>query len=322
MSIGVAMAAPEVTDVEAVYKQADIALYQSKTNAKGNFCFFHPDMQEKFDRAHRLRLDLMTALENEELYLAFQPIIRMSDGAINGAEALLRWRHPTHGLISPEEFIPIAEDSGLICDIGSWVLHQACHTAQAWPADVRISVNVSPRQFELGDIVQIVADALRLSGLAPDRLALEITESVFISRESSNLYMMSELQNLGLSLVLDDFGTGYSSLSYLDTFRFDLVKIDRSFIAKSNHAEETQPLLEAIIGITSALKLPVTAEGVETQEQFARVRKLGCHYAQGYLFGVPGTEAEFLQRLQEVEFSSQVAPPAVFETVHWKEGAF
>ena len=310
MSIGVAMAAPEVTDVEAVYKQADIALYQSKTNAKGNFRFFHPDMQEKFDRAHRLRLDLMTALENEELYLAFQPIIRTSDGAIIGAEALLRWRHPTHGLISPAEFIPIAEDSGLICDIGSWVLHQACHAAQAWPAGVRISVNVSPRQFELGDIVQTVADALRLSGLAPDRLKLEITESVFISKESSNLYMMNELQNLGLSLVLDDFGTGYSSLSYLDTFRFDLVKIDRSFIAKSTHAEETQPLLEAIIGITSALKLPVTAEGVETPEQFARVRKLGCHYAQGYLFGKPGTEAEFLQRLQEVGFSSQVAPPA------------
>ena len=161
-----------------------------------------------------------------------------------------------------------------------------------------VSVNVSPRQFELGDIVQTVADALRLSGLAPTRLKLEITESVFISKESSNLYMMNELQNLGLSLVLDDFGTGYSSLSYLDTFRFDLVKIDRSFIAKSTDAEETQPLLEAIIGITSALKLPVTAEGVETQEQFERVRKLGCQYAQGYLFGRPGTEAAFLQRLQ------------------------
>ena len=316
MSIGIAMAAPEVTDVEAVYKQADIALYQSKTNAKGNFRFFHPDMQEKFDRAHRLRLDLMTALENEELYLAFQPIIRTSDGAIIGAEALLRWRHPTHGLISPAEFIPIAEDSGLICDIGSWALHQACHAAQAWPAGVRVSVNVSPRQFELGDIVQTVSDALRLSGLAPDRLQLEITELVFISKESSNLYMMNELQNLGLSLVLDDFGTGYSSLSYLDTFHFDLVKIDRSFIAKSTHAEETQPLLEAIIGITSALKLLVTAEGVETPEQFARVRKMGCHYAQGYLFGRPGTEAEFLQRLHEVEFSSLVAPLAGFERVH------
>jgi EAL domain-containing protein (putative c-di-GMP-specific phosphodiesterase class I) len=254
-------------------------------------------MQEKFDREHRLRLDLTTALENDELFFEFQPIIRTSDGAVIGAEALLRWRHPTHGLISPAEFIPIAEDSGLICEIGAWLLHRACHAAQEWPADLSISVNISPRQFELGDIVQTVADVLRRSGLAPERLKLEITESVFISKESSNLYMMNELQNLGLSLVLDDFGTGYSSLSYLDTFRFDLVKIDRSFIAKSTGGEETQPLLEAIIGITSALKLPVTAEGVETPEQFERIRKLGCQYAQGHLFGRPGTEAAFLARL-------------------------
>ena len=298
MSIGVAMTTAE-TDVEAFYKQADIALYQSKTNAKGNFRFFHSDMQEKFDRAHRLRFDLATALDNEELKLAFQPIIRTSDGAIIGAEALLRWRHPVRGLISPAEFIPIAEDSGLICEIGAWVLHQACHVAQGWPAELSVSVNVSPRQFELGDLVKTVSDALRHSGLAPERLKLEITESVFISKESSNLYMMNELQTLGISLVLDDFGTGYSSLSYLDTFRFDLVKIDRSFIAKSNNAEETHPILEAIIGITSALKLPVTAEGVETQGQFERVRKLGCQYAQGYLFGKPAGEAELLQRLQE-----------------------
>jgi diguanylate cyclase (GGDEF)-like protein/PAS domain S-box-containing protein len=295
MSIGVTMTTPDLTDVETLYKQADIALYQSKIHAKGNFRFFHADMQEKFDRAHRLRFDLTTALDNAELNLAFQPIIRTLDGAIIGAEALLRWRHPMRGCISPAEFIPIAEHSGLICEIGAWVLHQACHAAQAWPAELSVSVNVSPRQFELGDLVQTVADALRRSGLAPERLKLEITESVFLSKESSNLYLMNELQNLGVSLVLDDFGTGYSSLSYLDTFRFDLVKIDRSFIAKSNHAEETHPLLEAIIGITSALKLPVTAEGVETQEQFERVRKLGCQYAQGYLFGKPGGQAELLR---------------------------
>jgi len=307
MSVGVAMTTAE-TDVEAFYKQADIALYQSKTHAKGNFRFFHADMQEKFDRAHRLRFDLTTALEKEELNLAFQPIIRTSDGAIIGAEALLRWRHPIRGFISPAEFIPIAEDSGLICEIGAWVLHQACHVAQGWPAQLSVSVNVSPRQFELGDLVQTVADALRRSGLAPERLKLEFTESVFIAKESSNLYMMNELQNLGVSLVLDDFGTGYSSLSYLDTFRFDLVKIDRSFIAKSNNAEETHPILEAIIGITSALKLPVTAEGVETQGQFERVRKLGCEYAQGYLFGKPGGQAELLQRLQAPRVKAFRAP--------------
>ena len=173
----------DAADAEAVYKQADIALYQTKTNAKGNFRFFHPDMQEKFDKAHRLRLDLMTALENDELFLEFQPIVRTSDCAIIGAEALLRWRHPTRGIISPAEFIPIAEDSGLICDIGAWVLRQACNAAQRWPAHVNISVNVSPRQFELGDIVQTVSNALQLSGLTPDRLKLEITESVFISKE-------------------------------------------------------------------------------------------------------------------------------------------
>ncbi|HTJ89325.1 MAG TPA: EAL domain-containing protein [Acidocella sp.] len=303
MSVGVAMTTPDVTDGEAVYKRADIALYQSKTHAKGNFRCFHSDMQEKFDRAHRLRFDLATALEDKELYLEFQPIIRTQDGEIVGAEALLRWRHPIHGLIPPAEFIPIAEDSGLICEIGAWMLDQACHAAQGWPAKIGVSVNVSPRQFELGDIVQTVADALHRSGLAPERLKLEITESVFISKESGNLHMMSELQKLGLSLVLDDFGTGYSSLSYLDTFRFDLVKIDRSFIAKSTNSE-TQPLLEAIIGITSALKLPVTAEGVETPEQLEHVRKLGCHYVQGYLFGKPGTETEFSQRLQALELAT------------------
>jgi len=299
MSIGIATATSAATDAEALYKQADIALYQSKTNARGNFRFFHPDMQKKFDRAHRLRLDLMTALKKNEFYLEFQPIIRTSDGALDGAEALLRWQHPTWGLISPAEFVPIAEDSGLICEIGSWVLHQACLAAQRWSTALNISVNVSPRQFELGDIVQTAADALRRSGLAPARLKLEITESVFISKESASLYMMNELQNLGLSLVLDDFGTGYSALSYLDTFRFDLVKIDRSFIAKSGNAEEMQPLLEAIIGITSALKLPVTAEGVETWEQFECVRKLGCQYVQGYLFGKPATETAFSRGLRE-----------------------
>ena len=257
-------------------------------------------MQEKFDKAHRLRLDLTTALENDELFLEFQPIVRTTNCSIVSAEALLRWRHPTRGIIPPGEFIPIAEDSGLICDIGAWVLRQACSAAQRWPEQVNISVNVSPRQFELDDIVQTVSNALRMSGLAPGRLRLEITESVFFSKDSSNLYTMNELENLGVKLVLDDFGTGYSSLSYLDTFRFDIVKIDKSFIHKSTNSVGTLPILEAIIGITKALKLQVTAEGVETPEQLEHVRRLGCQYAQGYLFGKPGTEAAFLQRLQNV----------------------
>jgi diguanylate cyclase (GGDEF)-like protein/PAS domain S-box-containing protein len=300
MSIGISISTEDVAGAEAIYKQADIALYQTKTHAKGNFRFFHPDMQEKFDKAHRLRLDLMTALENDELFLEFQPIVRTTNCSIVSAEALLRWRHPTRGIIPPAEFIPIAEDSGLICDIGAWVLRQACSAAQRWPEQVNISVNVSPRQFELDDIVQTVSNALQRSGLAPGRLRLEITESVFFSKDSSNLYTMNELENLGVKLVLDDFGTGYSSLSYLDTFRFDIVKIDKSFIHKSTNSLGTLPILEAIIGITKALKLQVTAEGVETPEQLEHVRRLGCQYAQGYLFGKPGTEAAFLQRLQNV----------------------
>lgn len=297
MSIGVAISTADIVDAEALYKQADIALYQSKTNAKGNFRLFHPDMQEKFDKAHRLRLDLATALENQELFLEYQPIVRTADCSIVGSEALLRWRHPTRGVISPAEFIPIAEDSGLICGIGAWVLLQACSAAQRWSAPVNISVNVSPRQFELDDILQTVSNALHLSGLAPHRLRLEITESVFFSKDTSNLFTMNELQNLGVKLVLDDFGTGYSSLSYLDTFRFDFVKIDKSFILKSTICAETQPILEAIIGITSALKLPVTAEGVETQEQLNHVKRLGCQFAQGYLFGRPGPEAALFSHL-------------------------
>jgi diguanylate cyclase (GGDEF)-like protein/PAS domain S-box-containing protein len=292
-SIGVAVEYVEPHNVEQVYRHADLALYEAKRHVKGGFVCFRPVMESRISKAKTIHSELIQALERREFYLAFQPIFYTASRRTAGAEALLRWRRPG-GIISPSEFVPAAEESGLICDIGSWVIQEACQAACRWPVNLVVSVNVSARQFELNNIQTTVRSALAQSGLDPRRLKLEITESVLIDGNSYNLQQLQALRDLGVKIVLDDFGTGYSSLSYLENFRFDFIKIDRSFISKIKNPDEKHPVLDAIVGMTKALNLPTTAEGVETEVQFEHVRSLGCGFVQGFLLGRPGSEEELL----------------------------
>ncbi|OZB22464.1 bifunctional diguanylate cyclase/phosphodiesterase, partial [Acidiphilium sp. 34-64-41] len=238
--------------------------------------------------------------------LMFQPIVQVSDRQIKGVEALLRWHHPSRGLVSPTQFIPIAEESGFIRELGAWVLHQACMTALEWPDSVMISVNVSPRQLEPGDFPAVVQEALRASGLPARRLKLEVTESVLIANHEANIRVLQNLRSLGVSLALDDFGVGYSSLSYLNTFRFDFLKIDKQFISAVRDREDRQPVFEAIMGMAAALNLPVTAEGVETDIQLDYVISQGCSFVQGHIFDPP-LQADVLYGLLWRQDSSATA---------------
>jgi diguanylate cyclase (GGDEF)-like protein/PAS domain S-box-containing protein len=286
VSIGMAVSTPDSTP-EDLYKQADLALYEVKKSNRGGYQLFRPEMQHAFELKGSIRSDLKVALERNEFELMFQPIVQMSDRQIKGVEALLRWHHPSRGLVSPTQFIPIAEESGLIRELGAWVLHQACIAAQEWPDSVMISVNVSPRQLEPGDFSTVVQEALRASGLPARRLKLEVTESVFVANHEANIRMLQELRGLGVSLALDDFGVGYSSLSYLNTFRFDFLKIDKEFISSVQNRDDRQPVFEAIMGMAAALDLPVTAEGVETEAQLDYVVRQGVSFVQGYIFSRP-----------------------------------
>ncbi|MDE8344877.1 MAG: EAL domain-containing protein [Acidocella sp.] len=289
ISVSMGIAEDDVlnANIDRIYAQADLALSEAKKYAKGGYLWFRPEMETRLKYFKTIHNDLRLALERHELKLVFQPIFRASDGVLAGAEALLRWHHPK-GSISPAEFIPVAEESGLICDIGAWVLETACEAAKHWPSALPVSVNVSVRQFELSDICSVVRRALSRSGLAPHRLKLEMTESVLIGREAYNIQRLEALREIGVKIVLDDFGTGYSSLSYLESFRFDFIKIDKSFVAKINGPGEKHPVLEAIVAMTSAMDLPTTVEGVETEPQLAYIRDLGCDYVQGFLLGRPG----------------------------------
>lgn len=293
LSIGIAISTPGLTDGDALYGQADRALYDAKTKTRGQFRLFGPEMQTAFDTVRHLRSDISAGLARGEFSLAFQPIVRLADRRIISVEALLRWRHGERGWIPPSDFIPIAEESGQIAALGAWVLHQACATARDWPEEVTVSVNVSPRQFELSDLRGVVQHALSISGLPASRLKLEMTETILLTHSAANVRTLQELRKLGAALVLDDFGSGYSSLAYLDTFTFDFLKIDKSFISRIRHADDRQPIFEAIVGMAAALGVPVTAEGIETPLQLSYISRLGCEFAQGYLFSPP-MEAEAL----------------------------
>lgn len=287
VSIGATLA--DITDTEPVhlYRKADLALYAAKSRARGSHLMFNPDMQRDFEATRRLRLDLSAAIARDQLFIEFQPIVQIANRQIVGVEALLRWQHPELGRISPAIFIPLAEETGLIVEIGAWVLREAVAAARGFPQNVKISVNVSPRQFEFGDIEEMVAHALAESGLAADRLKLEVTESVLMQKPSGGLAKLHALRAQGVNIVLDDFGTGFSSLSYLDSFRFDIIKIDKSFLNNIRAVDNSQPIFEAIIAMSRALKIPVTAEGVETQTQLDYITRLGCAYVQGYFFAHP-----------------------------------
>ncbi|MDE2239967.1 MAG: EAL domain-containing protein, partial [Rhodospirillales bacterium] len=267
VSIGAALASAADTTPTQLYRKADMALYAAKARARGSHLIFHSEMQRELEAKRRLRVELSTALASKQLFLEFQPILLIRNHEIVGVEALLRWQHPELGLISPTEFIPIAEETGIIAEIGEWVLREAALAATSFPQNVAISINVSPRQFELGDIVSLVATTLAETRLAPHRLKLEVTESVRMRKTSTYVNKLQALRAQGVTIVLDDFGSGYSSLSYLDNFRFDFIKIDKSFLADIHRADDSQPIFEAILAMTKALKIPITVEGVETQSQ-------------------------------------------------------
>lgn len=294
LSIGIAEFKRTSDDAGVLLKQADLALYEAKTSGKRTFRFFEPQMDDQLQARKGLEADLRKALPNNELDVFYQPVMHAEREEICGFEALVRWRHPTRGMIPPDEFIPVAEDIGLIVNLGDWVLRQACEQATRWPGEIRIAVNLSPAQFRSQALVQAVVNALAASGLSAHRLELEITESVLLEDSEHTLTILHQLRELGVRVALDDFGTGYSSLSYLRSFPFDKIKIDQSFIRDMSDNSDHLPIVELVIALGRDLGVTTTAEGVETEEQFRKLQALGCTELQGYFFGRPKPASEIL----------------------------
>ncbi|HEY4253674.1 MAG TPA: EAL domain-containing protein, partial [Roseomonas sp.] len=291
LSIGIAMAPADGTTADQLMKCADLALYKAKSEGRGSFRFFEPDMSARVEARRALELDLRQALGAGEFHLVFQPQVRAENQVLTGFEALLRWSHPRRGLVPPAQFIPLAEETGLILPIGEWVLREACREATRWPEAIRISVNLSPVQFRGRSLTAMVRSALGAVGLAPGRLELEITEAVLLSNEEATMVELHDLRALGIRIVMDDFGVGYSSLSYLRSFPFDKIKIDRSFIAdldvSRDKSKDNAAIIRAVADLGASLTIDTIAEGVETPEQLAIIRHCGCTEVQGYLISHP-----------------------------------
>jgi EAL domain-containing protein (putative c-di-GMP-specific phosphodiesterase class I) len=267
-----------------ILKNADLALYRAKAEGRGTYRFFEPMMDAQMQERRHLEMDLRHALTNRELELFFQPLINMASERVCSFEALLRWHHPSRGLVQPGDFIPLAEEVGLIIPIGEWVLDQACHEAAKWPQEIRLAVNVSVTQFRSPHLVEATERALRSSGLAPGRLDIEITESVLMQDTEATLAILGRLRDLGARISMDDFGTGYSSLSYLRSFPFHKIKIDQCFVRDLDTSAGSIAIIRAIVHLGHALGMSVTAEGVETEQQLAQLKAEGCTEGQGYLF--------------------------------------
>ncbi len=287
ISLGVAIAPDDGTDSSALLKHADLALYRAKADGRNCFRFYESEMDAAVQLRRALEIDLRNALARREFELHYQVIMSAATREPCGAEALVRWRHPRRGLIGPDQFIPLAEEIGMIEPLGEAILREACAEAATWPANVRIAVNLSAAQFRRGDLADIITAALRDSGLAADRLELEITESVLLQKSEGNLATLHAVRALGVSIVLDDFGTGYSSLGYLRMFPFDKIKIDRVFVQELASRADCAAIVCAVTGLARSLNIVTTAEGVETEEQLALVRAAGCNQVQGFLFGRP-----------------------------------
>jgi diguanylate cyclase (GGDEF)-like protein/PAS domain S-box-containing protein len=294
-SIGIATAPDNGTDGDQLLMKADLALYRAKSEGRSQYRFFAPEMEAEVRARHALDIDLRTALARGEFELHYQTLVDIATRETRGAEALVRWRHPQRGLVAPDRFIPAAEESGLIVPLGAWILRTACADAAGWPPHCKVAVNLSPAQFRRGDLVDTVSRALAESGVSPQRLELEITESVFLQKSEENLAVLHQLKSLGVSIVLDDFGTGYSSLSYLKMFPFDKIKIDRTFVEELASRADCASIVGAVINLGRSLDIGTVAEGVETPEQLTLLRAAGCREAQGYLFSrpVPVSELAF-----------------------------
>ncbi|MDE5442271.1 EAL domain-containing protein [Bradyrhizobium sp. CSA207] len=291
-SIGIALAPQDGTDLDQLIKNADLAMYGAKAEGRRTHRFFEPAMDASAKARLTMEQDLRQALVNGSFEMHYQPLVDLRTNEVSGCEALLRWRHPERGMVSPAEFIPVAEDTGLINELGDWVLRTACNEAATWPAHVRLAVNVSPVQLKCDTLALKIAGALAASGLDPRRLELEITEAVLIRDDEAALSILHQLRSIGVRIALDDFGTGYSSLSYLKRFPFDKIKIDRCFVADMAEASGAPVIVQAVVNIAAASNMTTVAEGVETEAQREMLRALGCTEMQGYLFSAAKPAAE------------------------------
>ena len=302
VSLGIAVAPYDGVDAEELVSAADLALYAAKGGGRGQYRFYSSDLKEGAKLRRLLEEDLRDALHKNELVMHYQPIVKAKDYKLSGFEALIRWEHPERGFVSPEIFIACAEDIGMIGEIGEWALRRVCQQASQWPVELRVAVNVSPTQFINDGFVDIVQRALQSSGLAPDRLELEITESVFAGDDEHTLDIFNRLKQLGVRLALDDFGTGYSSMSYLRNAPFDKIKIDQSFVRGSTEeGNNNSAIISAIVSLAQALKMETVAEGTETKDELKLVTGRGASHIQGYIFSRPITNEEALARLDKGE---------------------
>jgi len=296
-SVGIAVAPKHGTDLDQILKNADLAMYAAKSAGRRTWRFFEPAMDARVKARRMLEMDIRQALLDGTFEVYYQPCVSLEDNKITGCEALVRWRHPDRGMISPADFIPVAEETGLINELGEWVLNTACKDAMTWPGDFKLAVNVSPVQFKSGTLALKIAAALAASRLPPRRLELEITEAVLIRDDDAALAVLHQLRALGVRIALDDFGTGYSSLSYLQRFPFDKIKIDRCFV-NDLATQGGSSIVQAVVNIAAARDMMTLAEGVETSEQRESLRALGCSEMQGFLFSRPVPAADILRMLQ------------------------
>ena len=297
-SIGIAMAPGDGEESEKLLKSADLALSRAKNDSRGTFSFFEAEMDARAQSRRKIELDLRDAIQNDVLRPYYQPLIDLSTGRITGLEALVRWPDPERGMISPAEFIPVAEETGLINALGGLMLRRACMDAAQWPDDVCVAVNLSPLQFRVGNLLSMVMDALKQSGLPAERLELEITETLLLEKSSQVLATLHALRALGVRISMDDFGTGYSSLSYLRSFPFDKIKIDQSFVRGLGSNRDAQAIVRSIISLGKGLGVTITAEGVETEAELSCLRAEGCHEGQGFLFSRARPHIEIISLLQ------------------------
>ena len=307
-SIGMALVPEHGTDLDQILKNADLAMYAAKSAGRRTYSFFAPDMDAKMRARRQMEIDLRCAITTGELEVHYQPCVSLRDNKITGCEALVRWRHPDRGYVSPAEFIPIAEETGLINELGEWVLTTACTEAATWPAHIKLAVNVSPVQFKSGTLALRIAAALAASELPASRLELEITEAVLIRDDETALAILHQLRDIGVRIALDDFGTGYSSLSYLQRFPFDKIKIDRCFVNDIAESGGSSSIVQAVVNIAAARHMTTTAEGVETESQQRLLRAFGCSEMQGYLFSAAKPAAD-LKKLFALHFDQIAAVP-------------
>jgi diguanylate cyclase (GGDEF)-like protein len=299
ISIGIATSATDGSQTEDLLKNADLALYRAKADGRGTFRFFEADMDARAQERRALEIDLRQALAKQQFELHYQPQVDVDTGDVVALEALVRWRHPVRGLVAPSEFIPLAEETGMIIGLGEWVLRQACAEARSWRDTVRVAVNVSAVQFRNHDLAQLVARILAETGLPPSRLEIEITESLLLRDADANLTALKSLKALGVRISMDDFGTGYSSLGNLRSFPFDKIKIDRSFVNDLDNNAEAAAIVRAVLGLGRSLGMSTCAEGVETREQLMRLRSEGCTEVQGFYYSRPKPVDEIIELLED-----------------------